>query len=136
MFNRLSIFHHQQPLTVSTTDKLKRCLFYITNLEKCLHLQNNLIKFPKIYYVPKTQKDIPTLKICLQTYQDFFLTSPKTYNEKHGNSNYGYCGQLPIASLGILFASCYDNSREKMLKERDFILAAMVGNVERLKVSL
>lgn len=37
--------------------------------------------------------------------------------------------------LGLLLAACWNGPNEQKIKEREFLLAAMVGNIERMQVS-
>lgn len=62
-------------------------------------------------------------------------TFDENYEYKDDSDRQSYKHFLPSISLGLLFASCYSKSQEETMKERDLILAAMVGNIERLEVS-
>ena len=69
---------------------------------------------------------------------DFCLSVPKLseqYKKWHSTSgpHSSTVGLLPI-SLGFMTAFCWDINREKKVQEREFLLAAMVGNIDRLKV--
>ena len=54
------------------------------------------------------------------------------WEHQHDSKEGSLRGFVPVTTFALIFASCFSS---KMLEERDFLLAAMVGNIEKLQVS-
>ncbi|XP_045582352.2 mitochondrial disaggregase [Procambarus clarkii] len=76
-----------------------------------------------------------TLRTCCLGSQHYidFLKVPREINLRTSKwKRRGTSGPGPVC-LALMVAACWDMNREQKINEREFILAAMVGNTERMK---
>lgn len=76
-----------------------------------------------------------TLRTCCLGSQyiiNFLKVLGEINRKKFKWKNAGIDGSAPV-SLAVMVAACWDMNRERKVNEREFLLAAMVGNIERMK---
>lgn len=79
----------------------------------------------------KEKNRVPLSVMCWQAFQ-----RSRHEGKGHWRSRWksrGMDAPLP-ATLGLVTAFCWDMNREKNVNEREFLLAAMVGNIPRMEV--
>lgn len=70
---------------------------------------------------------IPLSLVCWQAFQ-------RSRHEGKGHGRSRWKAREVGLSLGLVTAFCWDMNREKNINEREFLLAAMVGNISRMEV--
>lgn len=112
------------------------CSVENSNYKNVCHLSSQIINGHKLANSEIVGKN--WINLCQQHLEwkckEENLVSRNIEGEDYRNRSSYSRSSLSLFSLGLIFASCIDTPREKIIKERDFILAAMVGNVERLKI--
>lgn len=69
---------------------------------------------------------IPLSLVCWQAFQ-------RSRHEGKGHGRSRWKAREVGLSLGLVTAFCWDMNREKNINEREFLLAAMVGNISRME---